>query len=43
MDPAIRANVIISGLDARGLWTDPTFDASSPKPQNPFDLKELSN
>jgi VWFA-related protein len=28
LDRAIRANVIISGLDARGLWTDPTFDAS---------------
>jgi len=30
LDRAIRANVIISGLDARGLWTDPTFDASRP-------------
>jgi VWFA-related protein len=28
LDRAIRANVIISGLDARGLWTDPSFDAS---------------
>jgi len=27
-DRAIRANVIISSLDARGLWTDPMFDAS---------------
>jgi VWFA-related protein len=27
-DRAIRANVIISTLDARGLWVDPTFDAS---------------
>ena len=27
-DRAIRANVIINGLDARGLWTDPSFDAS---------------
>jgi VWFA-related protein len=28
LDRAIRANVIISGMDARGLWTDPSFDAS---------------
>jgi len=28
LDRAIRANVIINGLDARGLWTDPSFDAS---------------
>ena len=27
-DRAIRANVTISTLDARGLWVDPTFDAS---------------
>ena len=27
-DRAIKANVIISTLDARGLWTDPSFDAS---------------
>jgi VWFA-related protein len=26
---AIRANVVISALDARGLWTDPGLDASS--------------
>jgi len=25
---AIRSSVLISGFDARGLWTDPTFDAS---------------
>jgi VWFA-related protein len=29
-DRAIRANVIISSLDARGLWTDPAYDASQP-------------
>ncbi len=29
-DRAIRANVIISSLDARGLWTDPVYDASRP-------------
>src|SRR5271157_1024853 len=29
-DRAIRANVIISSLDARGLWTDSMFDASQP-------------
>jgi VWFA-related protein len=29
-DRAIRANVIISSLDARGLWTDPALDASQP-------------
>jgi VWFA-related protein len=28
LDQAVRYNVIINGLDARGLWTDPTFDAS---------------
>jgi VWFA-related protein len=27
-DRAIRANVIINTLDARGLWVDPTLDAS---------------
>jgi VWFA-related protein len=27
-DRAIKANVIISTLDARGLWTDPSLDAS---------------
>jgi VWFA-related protein len=27
-DRAIRANVIISSLDARGLWTEPSYDAS---------------
>jgi VWFA-related protein len=30
MDLAIRNNVIISSVDARGLYTDPTFDASRP-------------
>jgi VWFA-related protein len=29
---AIRANVIISTLDVRGLWTAPGFDASRPTP-----------
>jgi hypothetical protein len=29
---AIRANVIISSLDLRGLWTLPGFDASRPTP-----------
>jgi VWFA-related protein len=29
---AIRANVIISTLDVRGLWTPPGFDASRPTP-----------
>jgi VWFA-related protein len=28
IDRAIRANVIISTLDVRGLWTSPMFDAS---------------
>jgi VWFA-related protein len=28
MDRAIRANVTINTLDARGLWVDPTFDVS---------------
>jgi hypothetical protein len=30
LDRAIRANVIISGMDARGLYTDPALDASRP-------------
>lgn len=30
MDRAIKGNVVINGLDARGLWTDPMFDASQP-------------
>jgi VWFA-related protein len=28
IDRAIRANVVINSLDARGLWTDPMTDAS---------------
>jgi len=28
MDRAIKANVLINGLDARGLWVDPMVDAS---------------
>ncbi|HUB81548.1 MAG TPA: VWA domain-containing protein [Bryobacteraceae bacterium] len=28
LDSAVRHNVIINGLDARGLWTDPALDAS---------------
>ncbi len=28
LDRAIHANVIISSVDARGLWTDPTMDVS---------------
>jgi VWFA-related protein len=30
LDRAIRANVIINAMDARGLYTDPSFDASRP-------------
>jgi VWFA-related protein len=30
LDQAIRNNVTINGLDARGLWTDPSFDVSRP-------------
>jgi len=29
---AIRANVVISSLDVRGLWTPPGFDAATPAP-----------
>jgi VWFA-related protein len=29
---ALRANVIIGTLDARGLWTDPGFSAADPTP-----------
>jgi len=28
LDRAVRANVVINTLDARGLWIDPQFDAS---------------
>lgn len=35
-DRAIRANVIISTVDARGLWTDPTLDASRPGAVNAY-------
>jgi VWFA-related protein len=34
LDLAIRNNVIISSVDARGLYTDPTFDASRPSSMN---------
>ncbi len=30
LNRAIKANVVINSLDARGLWVDPTLDASSP-------------
>jgi VWFA-related protein len=30
LERAIKANVIISTLDARGLYTDPAYDASTP-------------
>jgi VWFA-related protein len=30
LDRAIKANVVINSLDARGLWTDPMLDASRP-------------
>lgn len=30
IDKAIKANVTINGLDARGLWVDSMFDASKP-------------
>jgi VWFA-related protein len=30
LDRAIKANVVINSLDARGLWTDPAYDASRP-------------
>jgi VWFA-related protein len=30
LDTAIRANVVINSLDARGLWNDPRLDASKP-------------
>jgi VWFA-related protein len=35
IDLAIRNNVIVSGVDARGLYTDITFDASRPGTKNP--------
>jgi VWFA-related protein len=34
LDLAIRSNVIISSVDARGLYTDPTYDASRPSSMN---------
>jgi VWFA-related protein len=30
LDRAIHGNVLINGLDARGLWTDPSLDVSRP-------------
>jgi hypothetical protein len=30
LDRAIKGNVLINGLDARGLWVDPMVDASRP-------------
>jgi VWFA-related protein len=30
MDRAVKASVVINSLDARGLYTDPMFDASQP-------------
>ena len=30
LDTAIRANVVINSLDARGLWNNPQLDASKP-------------
>ena len=32
IDRAIRANVTINGLDARGLWVDPSLDVSRNTP-----------
>ncbi len=34
-DRALRAGVIINAIDARGLWTDPTLDASQPASPTP--------
>jgi VWFA-related protein len=31
IDRAIRANVTINSLDARGVWVDPSFDAARPR------------
>jgi VWFA-related protein len=45
LDRAIRANVIINGLDARGLYTDPSFDASrsnAPAPTGRLGLSALT-
>jgi len=36
LDRAIRSNVMISSVDARGLWTDPEFDAARPGAYNTF-------
>src|ERR1022692_2011790 len=40
---AIRANVIISTLDVRGLWTDPGYDASSNGPAGVSQVLMLVN
>ena len=32
LDKAIRANVIINAMDARGLYTDPALDVSRSVP-----------
>lgn len=40
---AIRANVIISAIDARGLWTEPGFSAADKSPVGGPDLAMIKN
>lgn len=40
---AIRANVIIGAIDARGLWTEPGFSASDVTPGGSVDVVMIKN
>jgi VWFA-related protein len=40
---AIRANVVVSALDVRGLWTPPGFDASRPSPAGGSQVLTMMN
>ena len=42
MDLAIRNNVIVSSVDARGLYTDPIWDASQPSTRTGYFLRVKS-
>jgi len=43
LDRAIHSNVLINSLDARGLWTDPSLDASRPSNSHSAQFLTLKN
>ncbi len=43
VDRALRSNVIVSALDARGLWADTTFGDASTAPVIPINRPDLVN